>query len=111
MAMYALGQTVASKRAPWLEPYTPTRLEWLVLETQATYGKPWLGENGISIDYYIGPDSLRTGEILCDIAYRPGTQAEAVQAVEDGILKRFEITRQAYPWARVKIVKNAVKLN
>jgi hypothetical protein len=111
MAMYALGQTGTSKRAPWLEPYTPTRLEWLVLQKQANEGDIEFGENGATVNFYLGPDSLRTGEILCDLAYLPGTQAETIQAIEDGILARFDVSRGVYPWASVKIIKKVVRLN
>ena len=111
MVVHALGQTGAPKRAPWLEPYTPTRLEWLVLEKQAMEGHKDFGENGATVNFYLGPDSRRTGEILCDLAYLPTTQAQVVQIIEDGIVKRFEMSRQVYPWARVKIIKQVAKLN
>jgi len=109
--IHALGQTRASRPAPWLEPYTPTRLEWLALQKQAMEGRNDLGEDGIGVHFYLSPDSLRTGEIWCDLEYRPSTQAQAVQLFEDEILTRFEATRQLYPWARVKIIKKVVKTN
>jgi hypothetical protein len=112
MAMvHALGQTAAPKRAPWLEPYTPTRLEWLALQKQAMEGHKDFGENGVTVNFYLAPDSLRTGEILCDLEYLPTTEARLVQTIEDGILERFEVDRRVYPWARVKIIKKVAKAN
>jgi len=111
MVVHALGQTGAPKRAPWLELYTPTRLEWLVLQKQANEGQTAFGNSGVTINFYLGPDSRRTGEILCDLAYLPGTDARIVQAIEDGILGRFELNRGAYPWARVKLIKKVANLN
>lgn len=111
MVVHALGQTGAPKRAPWLDPYTPTRLEWLALEKQASEGHNEFSDNGATVNFYLSPDSLRTGEILCDLEYLPTTQAQVVQMIEDGILKRFEADRQVYPWARVKIIKKVAKLN
>jgi hypothetical protein len=109
--MHALGQAGAPKRDPWLEPYTPTRLEWLALQKQAMEGHKDFAENGVTVNFYTGPDSLRTGEILCDLEYLPTAQAQVVQMIEDGILKRFEMSRQVYPWARVKIIKKVAQVN
>jgi hypothetical protein len=67
------------------------------------------GSNGVTVNFYLGPDSVRTGEIFCDLAYLPGTQAQLVQMIEDGILRRFEAQRRVDPWARVKIIKKVAK--
>jgi hypothetical protein len=109
--IHAFGQAGAPKWAPWLEPYAPSRLEWLALEKQASEGHNEFAENGVTVNFYIGPDSVRTGEILCDLAYLPSTEARLVQAIEDGIMERFEVDRRLYPWARVKIIKKVVKRN
>ena len=109
--VHALGQTTATRQSPWLESYTPTLLEWFVLQKQADEGDQEFGENGVTVHFYLAPDSLRTGEILCDLAYLPATKAHLVQQIEDGILERFEVDRRAYPWARVKIIKKVVELN
>ncbi|MBI5016841.1 MAG: hypothetical protein HZB55_15320 [Deltaproteobacteria bacterium] len=109
MFVYAFGQTTASSPTPWLDPRNPTRLEWLALEKQATEGNNEFGENGVTVNFYLGPDSYRTGEILCDLAYLPSTSAQLVQMIEDGIQKRFEMKRSVDPWARVKITKKVAK--
>lgn len=70
-----------------------------------------LAENGVTVNFYLGPDALRTGEIQCDLEYLPTTQAQVVQMIEDGILTRFEVSRQVYPWARVKIIKKVLNVN
>ncbi len=108
--VHAFGQTAVPKQPTWLEPQNPNRLEWLALQKQAEEGDTEFGENNATVHFYLGPDSYQTGEILCDLAYLPNTRAEQVQKIEDGILKRFEIQRRINPWARVRIIKKAVKL-
>jgi hypothetical protein len=106
--MQTFNQAKAAGKSPWLEPTVPTRLEWLFLELQAVEGDTEFGENGMTVNFYLSPESFRTGEILCDLAYIPGTPAERVQLIEDGILKRFRIMNsKRNPWARVRIIKNA----
>jgi len=107
--VYAFGQTAASRQPSWLEPKNPTRLEWLALEKQATEGVNEFGLSGVTVNFYLGPDSYRTGEILCDLQYLPGTEAELVEITENGILRRFEAQRRIDPWARVKITKKVLR--
>lgn len=102
----ALGQTGKVKNAPWLEPKNPTRLEWLALQKQATEGRNDFADSGLMVNFYLRPESVRTGEIYCDLAYLPTTSTAVVQAVEGGILGRFERDRQVDPWARVRITKS-----
>ena len=93
-----------------MEPRNPSRVEWLALETQATEGDPEFGDNGVTINFYLGAGSFETGEILCDLAYLPSTRASLVQIIEDGILNRFEMRRRVDPWARVKVIKKVVSV-
>ena len=107
--MQAFNPATAAGKAPWLEPKYPTRLEWLFLEQQAIEGDTEFGDDGMTVNFYFGPESFRTGEILCDLEYLPGTSAERVQLREDGILKRFGIMyRKENPWARLKIIKKVM---
>jgi hypothetical protein len=103
-----VGQAAVSNQTPWLEQRNPTHLEWLALEKQATEGDNEFGDNGITVNFYLSADSIRTGEVQCDLAYLSSTPAIRVQIIEDGILKRFETERRVNPWARVKIRKRAV---
>jgi hypothetical protein len=108
--VHAFGQTAVPKQPIWLEPQNPNRLEWLVLQKQADEGDTEFGDNNVTVHFYLGPDSYRTGEILCDLEYLPNTRAQLVQIIEDSILKRFEMQHRLNPWARVKIIKKAAKL-
>ena len=108
MVIHSVGQTPAPKGAPWLVPYTPTRLEWLALETQANEGVTQFGDNGVTVNFYMGRNSVRTGEIYCDLVYLPKTEARIVQAIEEGIVARFDLNRRLYPWARLTIIKKAL---
>jgi hypothetical protein len=100
-----------SERASWLEPYSLTRIEWLVLELQAWEGQSGYGERGAYITFSLGPDSIRAGEILCNLYYLAGTRAEVVQQIEDGVMARFEARRKVYPWASIKVIKKVANLN
>jgi hypothetical protein len=57
------------KHYPWLEPENPSKLDWLALEKQATEGVNTFGEDGVTINFYTGPESNRTGVVLCDLAF------------------------------------------
>ena len=109
LVTHTLGQTGAPRQPSWLEPRNPNRLEWLALEKQANEGDVEFGEDGVTVNFYLGPDSYRTGEILCDLAYLSGTQARMVQTIEEGIQGRFEAQRRVDPWARVKIIKKVAR--
>ena len=109
ISVYFIGQTAESSKRPWLEPKNPNRLEWLALEKQSSEGENEFGGNGMTVNFYLGHDSYRTGEILCDIAYLPSTTGEMVQIIEGGIQKRFEMERKINPWARVKIIKQVAR--
>ena len=97
------------KMPTWLEPRNATRLEWLVLEIQATEGVNEFGKNGVTVQFYLNPDSAHTGEILCHLLYLPGTQPEMLQMIENGIQERFELRREVNPWAHLKIVRTLLK--
>jgi hypothetical protein len=90
-------------RYPWLQPAQPTQVEWLALEKQATDGQNNFGEDGMTINFYVAPESLRTGVILCDISYTPQVSAAFLQLKEDSIRRGFEKVHTQYPWAQVKI--------
>lgn len=52
--VHAFGQTTAPRQPAWLEPKNPTRLEWLALEKQANEGNNEFGENGVTVNFYLG---------------------------------------------------------
>lgn len=102
----AIGQR-SDMSYPWLQPARPTQVEWLAIEKQATEGQNSFGEDGMTINFYVGPESLRTGVILCDISYTPQVKAQMLQMREDSIRNGFEKERATYPWAQVKITATA----
>jgi hypothetical protein len=101
----------AKDSQPWLNPMNPSKLEWLVLQKQADEGDTEFGENGLTVNFYLGDKSYETGVIYCDIDYLPDTSAELVQKLEESIQRRFQKLARSklYPWAKVKIIKNVVK--
>ena len=94
---------------PWMAPANPTLLNWLALQKQANEGETEFGENGLTVNFYLGPASYELGIIYCDIEYLPSTSAKIVQIVEDGSRRRFESPKPIYPWLRVEIKKKVAR--
>lgn len=99
----------ADDKQPWLAPMNPSVLEWLALQKQADEGDTEFGENGLTVNFYLGPKSYETGSIYCDIDYLPGTRAEVVQMTEEGIRGRFQKLSTIYPWVKVVVLKKAAR--
>jgi len=106
---FCLSSVYAKDMHPWLEPMNPSKLEWLALQKQADEGDTEFGENGLTVNFYLGPKSMETGVVYCDIDYLPSTRAELVQKVEEGIRRRFQKQTRIYPWAKVEIIKNVLR--
>jgi len=106
-----ISDLYAKDKRTWLEPMNPSKLEWLALQRQADEGDTVFGENGLTVNFYLGDKSFETGVIYCDIDYLPSTSAEIVQKLEESIQRRFQKLARSklYPWAKVKIIKNVVK--
>lgn len=106
-----ISDLYAKDSQPWLDPMNPSKLEWLALQKQADEGDTEFGENGLTVNFYLGDKSYESGVIYCDIDYLPGTSAEIVQKLEESIKRRFQKQARSklYPWAKVKIIKNVVK--
>lgn len=102
----AVGQH-SGNHYPWLQPAQPTQVEWLAIEKQATEGQNNFGEDGMTINFYVGPESFRTGVILCEISYTPQVKAAMLQLKEDSIRHGFDKERTTYPWAMVEITTKA----
>lgn len=102
----------AKENHAWLEPMNPSKLEWLALQKQADEGDTEFGENGLTVNFYLGEKSYESGVIYCDIDYLPGTSAEIVQRVEEGIRARFQRlakSKSPFPWAKVEITKKVLR--
>ena len=102
----AIGQR-SDVRYPWLQPAQPTQVEWLAIQEQGAYGRNNFGEDGMTISFYVGPESFQTGVILCDISFTPQVKARVLELTEDSIRQSFEKERSTYPWAKVKITMKA----
>lgn len=89
---------------PWLELAKPTLIEWTAIQWQADWGEPEFGENGVTVNFFLGPRSASLGIIYCDLAYLPSTSAELVDIIEKGIKRRVGVTRKLIPWAKVEII-------
>ena len=45
-----------SKKSPWLEEHTPTRIAWLELVLNSKFGVGHLGINGFNLSYTLSDD-------------------------------------------------------
>jgi hypothetical protein len=76
-------------RSPGAAPYTPTRLEWLVLTAQANYRTDMSAETGYALDISAaGPDTIKIY-----VRYGKGAVLEELKAIVK--LVRENIKQQA----------------
>lgn len=90
-------------KEPWLEPYVPTKVEWVVIELQAAEGDPDLGDDGMTVHFFLASKSFSRGVVYCDLAYVPTTTSWFVSAREAAIRRRFEKRRTIPGWEWLKL--------
>lgn len=56
------------------------------MEKQATEGNT-VFVDGMTVNFYVGPESMQTGVIICDIDYARDVSAARVQLAEESIQK------------------------
>lgn len=91
---------------PWLEAYSPTKIEWAAIEIQAAEADTEFGEDGVTVYFYLGPQAYSEGVISCDIDYLSGTPKVLVEKRELGIRKRFERRRSVPGWEWLRLEMN-----
>jgi len=81
--------------------YAPTKLEWVALELQATYGTTWTSENPVAVAF----SPLNDGKtVLCLLQYTPAVSAGTLQtsrAVEQTVFERY-VQKRGWFWLRLQ---------
>ena len=81
--------------SPLMEPYTPSRLEWLALDLESSY-KTELSGDDISLDFTaIAPDT-----ILVSVMYTNDTSAGVVDAIIEQSKELAQTDAQSHGWAK-----------
>jgi|HubBroStandDraft_5_1064220.scaffolds.fasta_scaffold211330_2 hypothetical protein len=98
----AQGTTKVDNQRPGDEPYTPTKLEWAVLDLQATYGQNnYTGETPVLISFSDKGDGKT---VLCIIQYTSDVAAAIVKNNRDTVQKVFAkyAENHRWPWLRLQ---------
>ena len=92
----------AANSRPGDEPYTPTKLEWAVLELQAGFGvNTWSSESPVMINW-VAEGDVKT--ILCLLQYTPDTPAQVVKINRDSEQHIFDkyVASHGWEWLRLR---------
>jgi len=108
-ALTVVCSTYGQKNAsPLMEPYTPTRIEWLALDLESRF-KSTLEGNGISsVDFTAdAPDT-----IVISVLYNNDAQAGFVDRIVDAATRYVEIDARSYRWSkwtRIRVEKKNIE--
>ncbi len=100
------GSDVFGQSSPGLQPYTPTRIEWLATQMQAD-----LRQDMSSDDHFLlnivnsGPDTL-----LIYVRYLPDVNREAMNMAIDAARKVIAINAKSRGWTGWLKVREDVKI-
>jgi hypothetical protein len=99
--VYANSQT--QKLSPGLQPFTPTRIDWLTTTLQASLRDEVLDTNGYTLQI-ANPDPET---ILIYVRYRASVNREAMNIFIDTAREVIQITAKSYGWENwVKVREN-----
>ncbi len=82
------------KIPPGLEPYTPTRIEWLIVELQANYRVELSSETGYSLDY-VSPDNVT---VLILVQHTPDADRRIINMAVDTARRLVEMDLKSRGW-------------
>lgn len=101
VVVYASSQ--AQKLSPGLQPFTPTRMDWLTTTLQASLRDEKLDTNGYTLQ--IASSDAET--ILIYVIYKPDVNREAMNISIDAARDVINITAKRYGWDKwVKVREN-----
>jgi hypothetical protein len=113
LSVDSLGAQETSKKAandrPGDETYTPTKIEWAVLDLQATYGNTnWTSETPVTISYV---DSGDGKTVLCVLQYTPDVPATVVKINRDSAQRTFDKYSKSrqWPWLRLQFDERVIR--
>lgn len=93
---------------PGMLPYTPTRVEWLALELEASYRQDFSNDSDYSVHYLAKPPNT----ILIFVHYRNETSAAKVDSGIDAAKQIVRQTASAHNWSswvKVEVSRKLVK--
>ncbi len=91
--------------SPGMEPYTPTRLEWLAMDLEASY-KIEDSDSEYNLSYFAAPPDT----IVVDVEYSAKTRASLVDKAANHGVKMAKRVASQYKWdnwVKVRIVRNS----
>ena len=92
---------------PGLMPYTPTRIEWLALDLEASYHQDFGHDSGVSLHYLAKPPNT----VLVFIHYTSEASAEAVDnAIETAKqLVKQDGASHNWSWVKIEVQRKLIK--
>ena len=100
-----VGLVAATKTIPaGMQPYTPTKLEWLAVELNAT-SRLEFGAGGVSAEFRAVPPST----IAIDIVYRDSTTAARLQEWTEALKRRLLVHASNHGWSWVRVETSTIK--
>src|SRR6516164_4915680 len=101
-------QPAAPPTQPGMTPYTPTRLEWLALDLEASYHQDFGRDSDYSLHYLPKPPNT----ILVFVHYKSETSAEAVDKAIDTAKQLVNQDASAHRWSswvKVEVQRKLIK--
>lgn len=100
------GKRVEAADSAGMEPYTPSRLQWLAMDLEASYRLEYSEAVGYAVDYIaIAPDT-----IVVEVDYSAKTSAKLIDNAVDHAAQLAKRSASRYGWAdwvKVKIKRKS----
>jgi|SRR5215469_11616099 len=106
LSVLLYAQIKPPQKSPGLQPFTPTRIDWLALRLQAALREDETDTTGFQLD--IGTDDPET--ILIYVRHLSDVNREAMNIAIDDARKMIGITAKEYGWERWVKIKEDVQL-
>jgi hypothetical protein len=104
--LLSTGAAQVPRTRPGLEPYTPTRIEWLALVLNASLRQDASVDNPFTLSIVNSDDET----ILIFVRYQSNVNREIMNTAIDTAHKVIDITTKSYGWERWVKVKERVEM-
>ena len=101
-------QPAAPPTQPGMTPYTPTRLEWLALDLEASYHEDFGRNSDISLHYLPKPPNT----VLIFVHYKSETSAETVNHAIDAakeVVNQDASSHGWRSWVKVEVQRKLIQ--
>ena len=106
LSSLAIAQQRASGSSPGLQPYVPTRIDWLTTTLQASLRSDISDENKFVLQI-TAPDAET---ILIYVRYLPTVDREAMNREIDSAREVIKITAKSYGWDKWLRIREDIQL-